>query len=285
MASPTSEDIRRHAGHAGTLTTYDRCYEPLHDTISGWLAIAPDSRILDAGVGTGGITAALAAAAGPDCQLDALDIKSELFDNVRTELARRDNTAAVHFHEGSVLKLPFPDHSFDLVWCSRVIHGVGDQLSGARELVRVTKPGGRVALREGGPPLLFMPADLGIGAPGLENRLRVAQDRWFWQMREGFEGHQPYPYGWAHLLREAGCRAVTARTHVLDLLAPFTAGQQAYLDQQLRGPLTREEHRAQLDPADLSALERLCDQQGPDYLLARDDLHAILSATVYVGQV
>jgi SAM-dependent methyltransferase len=46
--------------------------------------------------------------------------------------------------QGSVLRLPFRDASFDLVFCDGVIHHTADPAAAYRELARVVRPGGAV---------------------------------------------------------------------------------------------------------------------------------------------
>ncbi|MCY3693256.1 MAG: methyltransferase domain-containing protein, partial [Chloroflexi bacterium] len=63
-----------------------------------------------------------------------------------TEIARREGMGdLVEFHEGSAEELPFDDNSMDVVFSSTVIQRVNaDRM--LPELVRVAKPGGRIAV-------------------------------------------------------------------------------------------------------------------------------------------
>ena len=48
--------------------------------------------------------------------------------------------------QGDAFRLPFADASFDRVICAEVMEHVHDYRGAARELARVTRPGGRVAV-------------------------------------------------------------------------------------------------------------------------------------------
>lgn len=53
------------------------------------------------------------------------------------------HTAAV---QGDALHLPFPDATFDRVICSEVLEHIPDDVAAMRELVRVLRPGGTMAI-------------------------------------------------------------------------------------------------------------------------------------------
>jgi len=52
------------------------------------------------------------------------------------------------FRAGEVQTLPFPDHTFDLTTCQTVLIHVPDPAAALAEMIRVTKPGGLVAVAE-----------------------------------------------------------------------------------------------------------------------------------------
>ena len=52
----------------------------------------------------------------------------------------------MHFIQASLLNLPFPDNTFDLIVSNGVLHHTVDALKCFKEFVRVLKPGGRLVL-------------------------------------------------------------------------------------------------------------------------------------------
>ena len=99
-----------------------------------------DEAALDAGCGTGALAFALAPhvaeVVGVDTRADYLEAgQSAAPENVR-------------FVEGDVTALPFGYASFDLACCHRVLHHVRRPELAVSELVRVTRPGGRLFIAD-----------------------------------------------------------------------------------------------------------------------------------------
>jgi SAM-dependent methyltransferase len=72
-----------------------------------------------------------------------LDISKVAIDIARNKLENRGE-----FILGSILEIPKPDDHFDAVYCAHVIYHIERDLQGkaVRELIRVTKPGGRIVV-------------------------------------------------------------------------------------------------------------------------------------------
>lgn len=109
------------------------------------LALRPGMRVLDAGCGIGLETARLAAA-HPDTLITGLDRNAELLEVAR----RHAEPANVRWVEADLAALDLPPDSFDAIRTERVLmYLAGDRLARVvGDLVRLLRPGGRVALFE-----------------------------------------------------------------------------------------------------------------------------------------
>lgn len=94
--------------------------------------------VLDMGCGSGRYTLALAALGA--AHATGIDVQGRSFEAARAWAV--EHGVKAEFREGNVLVLPFPDASFDFVFCNGVIHHSASIEQGLREIARVLKPGG-----------------------------------------------------------------------------------------------------------------------------------------------
>lgn len=99
--------------------------------------------ILDAGCGTGEVSARLAEMF-PRARVLGVDILDHHLAYARDRHAAFGERLA--FEHRSVFELGLPDRAFDLVVCRHVLHSIPHAERVVAELVRVTKPGGRLHL-------------------------------------------------------------------------------------------------------------------------------------------
>lgn len=104
-------------------------------------AVDPRSgqRVLDLAAGTGTSSAALAETGA---YVVASDISLGMLMQGRRQQPQLD------FVAGDALALPFPDDTFDAVSISYGLRNVEDTEAALREMLRVTRPGGRVVIAE-----------------------------------------------------------------------------------------------------------------------------------------
>ena len=103
-------------------------------------------RVLDVGSGLGGPSRYLAWRYG--CRVSGVDLTAE-FVRVAEMLTRLTGfVGRVDYRQGNALDLPFDDMSFDVVWSQNAAMNIADRGRLYREMRRVLKPGGRLALQE-----------------------------------------------------------------------------------------------------------------------------------------
>lgn len=107
--------------------------------------LSPGQRLLDVGSGPGTITADLAERVAPG-RITALEANDTALSLTAAELERRG--IAADLAVGDVHGLPFPDDAFDVVHAHQVLQHVADPVQALREMRRVCRPGGVVAVRD-----------------------------------------------------------------------------------------------------------------------------------------
>jgi len=102
----------------------------------------PAGPVLDVCTGTGDLAAAFRG--GGTEPVVGVDFCAPMLAHGR----RKPVCAGVRFVRGDALRLPLPSDRFDVVSVAFGIRNVSDLDAGLRELVRVTRPGGRIAILE-----------------------------------------------------------------------------------------------------------------------------------------
>jgi SAM-dependent methyltransferase len=107
--------------------------------------LKPGMSLLDIGCGPGTISIGLAQAVAPG-KVIALDASSNQIEAGRRRAAEAQ-ISNLQFQDGSVYSLPFPAEEFDVVFAHAVFEHLKEPDSALREIRRVLKPAGRIALR------------------------------------------------------------------------------------------------------------------------------------------
>lgn len=155
--------------------------------------------VLDVGCGPGTITWDLAERVAPGAVV-GIDVTEEVLATAWANGAERPDLA-VEFRAGDVYALDLVDDSVDVVHAHQVLQHLSDPVAALREMRRVCRPGGVVAMRDADyAAMTWSPASEGL-------------DRWLSVYRQVHRGNGGEPdagrhlLGWAHA---AGFTDVTA---------------------------------------------------------------------------
>jgi ubiquinone/menaquinone biosynthesis C-methylase UbiE len=266
------KDYAQRLGLAGRVT------EPAIRQAIRALAPAPGSSGLDAGCGIGQHAIWLAEAVGPGGVVTGLDLSPDNLEAARRLTAESSVAGRLTFVPGDLLRLPFADASFDWTWCADTLWPVAvaaDPAAGVRELARVVRPGGMVAL------MYWSSQSLLSGYPDLEARLAPAFVKVVPYLNEVSPRlHFLRALGW---MEEAGLERPVARTFVADVQAPLSAYLRdglAHCLGMLWGSLEPYVSRD-----DWQLLSSLCAPGSERYILDSSDYYGFVTYTLFQGRV
>lgn len=113
--------------------------------------------VLDVCCGSGGSALPAARVVGPEGRVIAVDLAKQLIALGEAK-AKAEGLRNIEFRVEDMLALGYPDASFDVVACIFGIFFLPDMGAATRELWRMVRPGGRLAITTWGPDL-FEPAN------------------------------------------------------------------------------------------------------------------------------
>ena len=198
--------------------TIRKMFAPLTAALIEHAKIDEGQTVLDVAGGSGEPGLTIAERVGPDGSVTCTDAVTEMVEAARDEATRR-GLANVQFRECTADALPFPDNSFDATVCRLGIMFVPNPLAAVREMLRVTRPGGKLALAvwhtsEVNPfcyvvtNVMAQHVDSPAADPDAPNAFRFAETGKL-----------------ADVLTEAGAREVEERVVKFNIQAPISAQQ------------------------------------------------------------
>ena len=106
--------------------------------------------VMDLGCGSGAFTPFVARVVGEQGKVYAVDIQPAMLRQLEHKLARPENQDIknIEMKQASVHELPLEDGTVDLVYMVAVLQEIPDRSRALREISRVLKPGGNLAVTE-----------------------------------------------------------------------------------------------------------------------------------------
>lgn len=80
------------------------------------------------------------------CRVEGIDFVESNIKEAQENIEKNGLTHAVQVAQGDIHVMPFPDNSFDFIWCRDVLGHMEDLQQAFRSFARVLKPGGRMVL-------------------------------------------------------------------------------------------------------------------------------------------
>ena len=234
------------------------------------------SRGLDAGCGIGLQCLLLAEAVGPIGHVTGLDVSTEFLNRGDEIVKEAGLSERISFQEGDVANIPFASNTFDWAWSADCIgYGPWEPLPLLKELARVVKPGGIVAISA------WSSENLLPGYPRLEARLRATSA----SIAPFVHGKKPE----THFLR-----ALSWFRKIEELKEPrakvFADSFYAPLSSEIRNALVSlfdmrwPDVELELSSDDQTEFRRLCQADSPDFILNLSDYYAFFTHTLFWGK-
>ena len=237
-------------------------------------------RIVDIGPGPG-VGSCILAETFPTANVTAVDSSPAMLSRVGERTTARGIADRV-----TTLQAELPGGldglvDIDLVWASMVLHHIGNEAAALQAIHDVMAPGGIIAIAEFGDPTRVLPDDIGLGRPGLADRIEAVGERRIAAMREQLADSTvsaTYPT----MLAAAGFEVLDDRVVAARLDGPPTEQvRRLALGHVLR---SREQFGDGLDADDLSTLDSLSDPDDPRGVMHRADVVATSSRHVFIAQ-
>jgi len=132
-----------------TATSYDRVGPSIFSKFGARLVeqmpLARGARVLDIATGTGAVLLPAARRVGPKGHVTGIDLSGEILKEAE-RIVRANGLTNVELRKMDAEHLEFPDNAFDVVTCAFALFLFTDTEAALREIHRVCKPGGYVAL-------------------------------------------------------------------------------------------------------------------------------------------
>lgn len=263
--------------YAPMLAAYHRACAAELRSIVGALPIADGDRVLDMACGDGVYSVWLAEQVGTGGHVVGVDISPAYLQAARARVQRSDYVERISFEIGNIDRLPFPDDHFDLAWCAHSLYSLPDPLAALRELRRVVRPGGTVAILENDTlhhMLLPWPAELELAIRRAQLEILEAQTEMTGKFYIGRNLCQTFDL--------AGLSQCGITTYTINRGAPLGQDERTFLEGYLCD--LRERADSRLEPEARRAFDLLLDPGSDMSLLDRPDFFMSVLEIVACGK-
>ncbi len=260
-----------------------RAMAALYNSLLNEANLLPGDRVLDLGCGSGTHFGWIAAIIGPEGRIVGVDPDAGNLAQAQQRINNSEYGDQITLVEGNLTEpLPFDDDEFDIVWCAGSIQYVPQPLETIREMMRVVRPGGRVAVQDVEMTSMLlgpMPDELLIA-------LKSSLPRGY---TSGDEHHDYVDWLMGHKLRSlfvaAGLREIRGVLRTRVYAPPFTEDERGFLEVAVPYLSTGSPGIEDLSYRHVLELQRLVDPESPNYILNQPDFIFVEGRALAVGSL
>jgi ubiquinone/menaquinone biosynthesis C-methylase UbiE len=245
-----------------------RAMAAIYSSLLGEAGLLPGDLVLDLGCGSGTHFGWIADIIGPEGRIVGYDPDPQNLELARTRIAGQPYEAQIDLRQGRLSEpLPFDGGTFDVVWCAGSLQYVPDPLAVIHEMMRVVRPGGRVAAQDVEMHSMLlgpMPDELLIGLKSCVPRGWTGGSDHDWV--DWLVGHKLRSY-----FMRAGLREVRGVLRTRVYVPPFTEDELGFLEVAIPYLCTESPGIENLTYRQVAELQRLAALDSPDCILKRPD--------------
>lgn len=275
----TSNSLGHQLSHAAQLDGHFLMCQTEYEAMVRAVGILQGWHVLDAGCGSGVFLPLLSELVGPTGKITAIDVAPENRQTTQQLVDTLQLDADIAIKAGDVTNLPFADNSFDAIWCANVSQYLTDEqfATALREMRRVVKPGGLVAVKEFDVTTLQFSSD----NPKLILRL-IGEQKEYGPAHIQELGclRPPSFHTW---FQKAGFQDVWLRNFVTECQPPLSGETTAYLKNAYQWFADKAE-TANISVSDLEIWREIGDVDAKDHILNRPDFYHRESHILAVGK-
>lgn len=119
-------------------------FKPWAEKLTALVSPVPGSDVLDVACGTGIVARTVSSTVKDGVRVTGLDNNPEMLKHA-SKLSKSSGLE-INWQQGEAHQLPFEDHRFDYLFCQQGMQFFPDPQQALKEMHRVLKPGGRLAL-------------------------------------------------------------------------------------------------------------------------------------------
>ncbi|VEN73047.1 Methyltransferase [Candidatus Desulfarcum epimagneticum] len=243
------------------------------------LNLRPGDTVLDLGCGPGLWTSLISEKVKPEGRVVGVDSDPEFLEYASRRLSQERFEGIVDLHEGDFYSVPFEDNSFDVVFFGNCFAYVTDHQKVLDEQIRVTRKGGRIAVKDfEGSVLVIHPIPPSLTLNVVTAAAKALQNNPPEPPFDNFSGQKL-----RGLLVKAGLRNVSATSYAVHMLPPLTPEAKQYISGN--AAWYADIGKPYLSDTEFEQWRAYFDVDSPSYILDSEEFYFCMLEVLATGYV